>query len=167
MAIEYFPLHDPALKALKNLCELIGCNQRAHKSRLCKEHYLEKYEPATKGLDYVYAVLAKEVNKVKIGITKSPEKRLGGLQTGSPIELTMLGYIVGNKQLEDAIHDHLSDHRSHGEWFHMEPQTDIIVSMIVDNQLDELRALVSPLVGLTLQQKIRQIDEERKLENLS
>lgn len=162
MAFEYFPLHDPAIKALKNLCDTIACNKRAYKSHLCREHYREKYGPISDGIDYIYAVAG--AGKIKIGITKAPEKRLSSLQTGSPVPLEMLGYIVGNKNLEDAIHNYLSEHRSHGEWFDVKPKTTQVVDLIVGNELDELRALVEPRVGLTLKQMIRKIDEDAQLE---
>lgn len=64
---------------------------------------------------YVYFIDAGDL--VKIGTTKDISKRLYTLQTGSPVRLTMIGFIAGTEKDEKELHARFSSYRSHGEWF--------------------------------------------------
>ena len=58
-----------------------------------------------------------EKSYVKVGISKDPQKRLTAIQLSSPINLTCLGYIPANEDIEKKIHRCLKKHHSRGEWF--------------------------------------------------
>jgi predicted GIY-YIG superfamily endonuclease len=59
----------------------------------------------------------------KIGISRTPEKRLATLQTASPYKLDMT-YLAAHshaERVEQEAHKLLKKHRSHGEWFACAP----------------------------------------------
>lgn len=61
---------------------------------------------------------------VKIGFTdgETPEQRLKACQTGSPVKLKIIGFIpAGRRNTEAMLHRRFRKHRSHGEWFYLEP----------------------------------------------
>jgi len=61
---------------------------------------------------------------IKIGVSRSPERRLRELQTASPYGLRMLGYtteIDNAAELERALHRELARYRGEGEWFWPDP----------------------------------------------
>jgi hypothetical protein len=63
-------------------------------------------------------------NRVKIGKSVNPERRLGQLQTGCPTRLTILHKIAlptraAMTQLETTIHRDLRGKNIMNEWFHM------------------------------------------------
>jgi hypothetical protein len=53
----------------------------------------------------------------KIGIAKSPSRRLGELQVGCPFELNLINTFDGDSETESYIHKVLSVYRIRGEWF--------------------------------------------------
>lgn len=67
--------------------------------------------------EYVYFVRSGTHGPIKIGRAVDPHERLRQLQTGSPVELRLLGTIPGGVDLEAALHDLLGDSRLRGEWF--------------------------------------------------
>jgi hypothetical protein len=74
----------------------------------------------------VYFIQGIDGGPIKIGHTVgSAEKRLGGIQSGSPIKLCLLGSIfrVG-PQYESDLHSKFQHLRLHGEWF--EPASDLL-----------------------------------------
>ncbi len=54
---------------------------------------------------------------IKIGYSKSPKKRVGGLQTGNPHKLVLLGIVAGTEAEETAFHVRFAQYRMEGEWF--------------------------------------------------
>lgn len=73
---------------------------------------------------------------VKIGVAESPERRLAGLQTGSPFDLSLEATCSGGLEQEKAYHSLFSDHRLRGEWFAAHP--DILI------EIERLNALSPP-----------------------
>lgn len=74
---------------------------------------------------------------IKIGYTKNDaKKRLKQLQTSSPNRLFLLGYIDGDKTIEQNLHKKFYNSivRINGEWFF--PTQDIL-DYINDNSLDD------------------------------
>jgi len=76
---------------------------------------------------YVYVIASSDSGPSKIGIANNPQKRLRGLQTGSPTPLQIfatepIGFAAA--AVERAAHKSLSAHRSvgGGEWFNVTPQ---------------------------------------------
>lgn len=66
---------------------------------------------------YVYAVLAQESRRIKIGVTNDPNRRLASLQTGSPERLELIGAAPGDRFTEARLHAELQHDRLLGEWF--------------------------------------------------
>lgn len=71
-------------------------------------------------------------NRIKIGYSIRPEKRLRSLQTGMPFKLTLLGYVPGGPTLEKMLHAHFAKHRVAGEWFKATPGLMREVSLLLD-----------------------------------
>lgn len=69
---------------------------------------------------YIYFIKAGKY--LKIGISEDPEKRLSQLQTGSPLELSLIDKVKVRseseaKAIESAMHIHFRGKRIKGEWF--------------------------------------------------
>ncbi|MHC2481591.1 GIY-YIG nuclease family protein [Rhizobium leguminosarum] len=64
---------------------------------------------------YVYAI--EGAGLVKIGRAVAPEYRRVTLQSGSPVNLKLRGFVVGDHRLERELHDRFAAYRRHGEWF--------------------------------------------------
>ena len=66
----------------------------------------------------VYFIHAPSVpGRVKIGYSDNVLMRLAHLQSGSPVEMELLGVARGGFELEAELHRRLAEHRLHGEWF--------------------------------------------------
>ena len=62
--------------------------------------------------------------RVKIGRSRDIQVRLRTLQTGSPYDLKLMGWIESDddKQLELTLHERYSDQRIRLEWFYLQPE---------------------------------------------
>lgn len=80
-----------------------------------RHHAWETYKSSC----YVYFMACFASGLVKIGKTDHLERRIKSLHTMSPVPLTLLAAPLSHKRTEDALHEMLSEHRSHGEWFFM------------------------------------------------
>lgn len=69
---------------------------------------------------YVYFVLCRDKDAVKIGFTNNLQARLRHMQTGNPSELELLAAIPGSMVQEKALHRKLAIYRLKGEWFRHE-----------------------------------------------
>jgi hypothetical protein len=58
------------------------------------------------------------LDRIKIGFSTNPQKRLGELQTGSSSRLRLIGSIPGGKHLESKLHSDFAHLRLKDEWFH-------------------------------------------------
>lgn len=67
-----------------------------------------------------YFIQSVHGGNIKIGKATNVKSRLGGLQTGSPSKLVLLGTLKGNQ--EAALHAKFSASRVHGEWFSPSPE---------------------------------------------
>jgi DNA-binding MarR family transcriptional regulator len=76
----------------------------------------------------VYFIGNANSGPIKIGFTSSeePSNRLRSLQTASPVELKVLGYINGGAKVEGRIHSFLHLHRLKGEWFERDAALSIL-----------------------------------------
>lgn len=54
---------------------------------------------------------------IKVGHSKRVDRRVREIQTGCPVRIALLAYLVGGVGLEKEIHGRLSSARVHGEWF--------------------------------------------------
>lgn len=69
---------------------------------------------------YTYAIAAVsggEIQAIKLGIALDPEQRLRNLQTGSPVELRLLGTIPAGPAVEALLHTVFKAQLLRGEWY--------------------------------------------------
>lgn len=65
----------------------------------------------------IYFIVAFEVRKVKIGISRNLKRRLLALQMASPVHLKISASFPGTAETEHAMHERFAKARLHGEWF--------------------------------------------------
>ncbi|HYT91147.1 MAG TPA: GIY-YIG nuclease family protein [Gemmataceae bacterium] len=70
------------------------------------------------GGTYIYFVEAVGQERIKIGKADNPEARVMQLQTGSAVELRLLGVIADQPSREAELHAAFAKDRVQGEWFH-------------------------------------------------
>lgn len=95
------------------------------------------------GEEYVYAILARKVNRVKIGYSKDPKRRLRDMITSCPVKLELLGFIPGSLSLESLLHEEAQKRRIRGEWFEYSGSAKSIANAIRDFDLKRIAMLVS------------------------
>lgn len=83
---------------------------------------------------YVYFVEAIGSGRVKIGFTKSPEDRLGSIQTGCPFPLKLLAVVAGSEFDESELHERFASYRSQGEWFRLEGELQAHITTLMEVQ---------------------------------
>jgi len=71
---------------------------------------------------FVYYVEAVSVNKIKIGISERPSKRLKELQSSSPTLLKLIYFEPGDRKEEVFLHRQFAKNNTNGEWFNYTPQ---------------------------------------------
>lgn len=77
-----------------------------------------------KGREWTYFLRAEcDARLVKIGHSVNLKWRLTGLQTQSPVQLSLVGLVEAPAGTEFVLHEALASSRSHGEWFY--PTTDL------------------------------------------
>lgn len=84
---------------------------------------------ATKGapVEHTYLIGAEGSPLVKIGYATNPKKRLASLQTGQPMQLTLLwSHPVDH---EAALHERFAEYRVRGEWFDLTPLGDPVAAV--------------------------------------
>src|SRR5262245_40625372 len=86
----------------------------------------------------IYAIEAQNLPLIKFGRTSNMEKRFQSLASTSPVVLKLIGHLWMPDNTEQHIHDHLRDHRSHGEWFHTSPEVLIVAGLISASKHEEL-----------------------------
>jgi hypothetical protein len=92
------------------------------------------YTPSGTPTPCVYAIEA-NTGQVKIGRAKNAKKRLNGLQTGSPVELTLLAAGETNHadRVEAYLHRRYGKHRIRGEWFRLSRDNVIELIETIEN----------------------------------
>lgn len=75
----------------------------------------------------VYFVIERESDTIKIGVSTQIRRRLAQLQTGSPNELELMGWITPEDDYgtEKALHQKYEEWRFRGEWFNIS-QDDVL-----------------------------------------
>ncbi|ESQ10959.1 MAG: GIY-YIG nuclease family protein [Thiohalocapsa sp. PB-PSB1] len=76
------------------------------------------FERVSEGVGYVYFIEAIGLDRVKIGYSDNPEKRLKQLSTGSPVSLSIYARVPGNQVMEKEIYQRFLHLRVENEWFH-------------------------------------------------
>jgi hypothetical protein len=84
---------------------------------------------------FIYAILNSTNNTVKVGYSKNPRKRLTELQVATADPLELLFTFLGAFELEQQIHQQLTEYRLSGEWFLNCPQVFSVLNMYRRNQL--------------------------------
>lgn len=67
--------------------------------------------------NYIYFIEQEGTKLIKIGVAKDIKKRFSTLQTGSPQQLILRGYIVGGYDKEKELHNYFNSLHFGGEWF--------------------------------------------------
>lgn len=72
-------------------------------------------------MDKIYLIKSLNEGVYKIGVSKSPNKRLKEVQTGnpSPIDILYLYETENAYKIEKALHNRYSQYNTHGEWFEL------------------------------------------------
>ena len=70
----------------------------------------------------VYFIGDPTTGTVKIGFSKSVNRRLAQLQIATTSELQLLGCTVGGPRLEKKLHEQFKPFRVRGEWFRLGPE---------------------------------------------
>lgn len=81
-------------------------------------------KPKAPAQPHTYLVAAEGSPLVKIGIASDPARRLRELQTGQPMDLTLLWSATGD--FERDLHAHFAAYRVRGEWFDLTSLGDAI-----------------------------------------
>jgi hypothetical protein len=89
--------------------------------------------------NYIYAILNKGDNVVKIGFSNDPYRRLGQIQTNTIHPLELLLTFKGDCTVEKAIHEKLKEYRISGEWFRYTPQLFSVLSDFMAIQFNAAR----------------------------
>ena len=76
---------------------------------------------------FIYFIVSEEHPKLKIGITVDISQRLTQLRAMSPCKLYLFGFVKvrGSRSdtltIEESLHEYFRRHRTHGEWFDLDP----------------------------------------------
>ncbi len=127
-------------------CKFRGCVGSAFRAGFCVFHYkrkldkelLRKERLARPQPQNVYAILAHcSPPLVKIGLSRAPKNRFSGIQTSSPVKVSLLGFSEGDDLCEKAMHVALKEYRSHGEWFRYEGHAKRAADLIAAGKIAE------------------------------
>jgi hypothetical protein len=84
------------------------------------------------GGTFIYFIEAVGQDRIKIGKADNPESRLRQLQTGSAVELRLLGAVADNASREAETHAVFSSERIQGEWFHATPRLREYIARVLE-----------------------------------
>ena len=90
---------------------------------------------------YVYFIITEHKDRVKIGISNDPKRRLEEVQKYIPYKLILLFYTEGNRVIEQRLHEIFEkDHVQH-EWFKFSQEIQELINKLeqIDKQIDILR----------------------------
>lgn len=68
---------------------------------------------------------------LKIGYSSQLEKRVYDIMQGIPGEVTFVGHMPGDREVEAHLHDAFSAHRFSGEWFRASPELEAFCSTVL------------------------------------
>lgn len=78
----------------------------------------ESARARTKASSYVYFIEAVGLERIKIGVSEDPVKRMGQLAASAPTQLRLLGAMPGDAATEKRLHERFAHLRFEREWFH-------------------------------------------------
>lgn len=113
---------------LRRLCSLDEQSAETVSGRLKSVYFGDAIEPASlhysttdrSPTPYIYLIQAGHSGPVKIGVSRTPQKRLRSLQTANAKTLVLRASFFGDAQCEQTIHQYWSRFRLSGEWFSSE-----------------------------------------------
>lgn len=86
----------------------------------------------------LYAIECATANVIKFGHTSNIKKRFGQLRHANGAEIKLLGHAWLPVEAEASAHTLLADHRSHGEWFHINADTRGLAALLASKMILEL-----------------------------
>lgn len=69
-------------------------------------------------------------DKVKIGVSKKPYKRLASLQSGNPFPMDMIAIMPGSSATEHELHSVFHEYHHRNEWYDFEGELKEFAEMI-------------------------------------
>lgn len=118
---------------------------RCLKNRSKEELFLKIRNPSKKETKkvhsnlWIYFIQEKGSGNIKIGVSKSPAKRLKQLQVYNSTSLKLIFTIKGSYEIEGEIHDKFSKYNIHGEWFQGEEEILNYINNLKENKLVSLQ----------------------------
>jgi hypothetical protein len=94
----------------------------------------ERQEEDAESGTFVYFAEAVGQERIKIGRADNPEARVTQLQTGSAVELRLLGVVAGPSSLEAELHAAFANDRIQGEWFHATAELREYISRVAQSK---------------------------------
>lgn len=93
---------------------------------------------------FIYAIINRHDNVVKIGFSSDPQKRLSQLQIGTVHPLEILMTFAADSTVEREIHNKLAKYRRSGEWFDNNPEVftvfhNYMVKIHPNNSFEQLK----------------------------
>ena len=78
---------------------------------------------------FIYAMMEEDTGKIKIGISKDPERRLKQLQTGNSSRIVLIATHKAENGFSDerTLHQKNEAYKIHGEWFFNEAKNTIAI----------------------------------------
>jgi hypothetical protein len=109
---------------------------------------VKKYVAKCRSTGLVYFIQGKCTGRIKIGISKSPRRRISMHQVGSPEELVLLAVTTGGREMEKALHQRFSGSRVHGEWFECTEELKSFISSCASMDSPEFDDGIPNLLGV-------------------
>lgn len=108
---------------------------------------------------YVYFIAAfgeKKLRRIKIGYSNDPAERVRRLQTGSPVQLKLLGVVkcrseTHAKSVERLAHNIFYKQRRRGEWFRLS-----------NKHVEQIRSLIAKCAALDVPEMPEVTSDEGK-----
>lgn len=89
-------------------------------------------------VNYVYFIATRDRSMVKIGFSRSPQKRLRELAAASPVLLDLLATAPGRECDERALHERFLSLHVRGEWFNASPELmNVVCAISISGTLPE------------------------------
>lgn len=84
----------------------------------------------------IYIIYSRQLDAIKVGYSKHPEKRLSDLQVSNSTDLEIIHIEKGDIPKEKFIHSKLLKHKIRGEWFKFNKECRNELSVYLDEYID-------------------------------
>lgn len=85
---------------------------------------------------FVYFIVCRDADRIKIGYAKNPRARLRSLQSMCPLPLELLLSVEGTPALERQFHTFFFDVHVRDEWFRFSPVVRRIIDDLIAGEFD-------------------------------